>query len=83
MNNQNLEMIAKDVNYAIIQQDLESYCISDKYVKTISDKTNPTSYIIHSQDTSSRSIVHYRDLPEYSFDNFIHGQSFNVVIDIN
>ena len=30
----------------------------------------PTSYILHSRATGSRSIVHYRDLPEYDADSF-------------
>ena len=31
----------------------------------------PTSYITHSQATGSRSIVHYRDLPEYAAQDFL------------
>lgn len=30
----------------------------------------PTSYILLSEATGSRSIVHYRDLPEFGFDDF-------------
>ncbi|MBF0266570.1 MAG: ketohexokinase [Gammaproteobacteria bacterium] len=62
--------LAKDSYYSIIKNDLDSYFIDDQFIEIYEHHSNPVSYIIYSQKTSSRTIVHYRDLPEYSFQQF-------------
>ncbi len=64
--------LANDRNKHIISQDLDKYHINYTNVVEIEDAINPTSYIIHSHDTATRSIIHHRNLAEYSFENFKH-----------
>lgn len=52
-----------------IAQQLEQQGINIDYCCTIAGKT-PTSYIALSRTTSTRTIIHYRDLPEFSFTDF-------------
>lgn len=53
-----------------IIQELQSYRIDTRSVRTVPGSTSPTSYITLNQHTGSRTIVHYRDLPEYRCDDF-------------
>jgi len=67
--------MANDINASIIEKKLAQYQINYDYVTVINGATNPSSYIIHCEgnegkNKSSRSIVHYRDLSEYSFAEF-------------
>ncbi len=55
---------------AIIQQELTQFNIDSSACRIITDGKMPTSYISVSQETGSRSIVHYRDCPEFSFADF-------------
>lgn len=59
---------AEDV--APIRADLQAHNIDLRYCRQQLGGKNPTSYILHSQATGSRSIVHYRDLPEYDLEQF-------------
>jgi len=63
----------------IILNDLDKYHINYDHCHFLKQGTIPTSYIILSQKTASRSITHYRDLPEYHFKVFkkIHLQQFD------
>ncbi len=63
-------VLAKEAATALIRADLESYNINLSHCRHLSGGKNPTSYILLNQATGSRSIVHYRDLPEYDFDQF-------------
>ena len=62
--------MAEDYHAKIIIDDLKHYHINSNNVERLPQASNPTSYIIHSYDTGSRSIIHFRQLPEYHFDKF-------------
>lgn len=53
-----------------IRDDLTRYNIDLSAVICLPHGKVPTSYITLSQNTGSRTIVHYRDLPEYRFEDF-------------
>lgn len=63
-------VLADDNDVATILADLEAYRIDLCHCRRVPGGKNPTSYILLSQATGSRSIVHYRDLPEYDFEQF-------------
>lgn len=54
----------------VIKQELTQFNIDSSACNIIADGKMPTSYISISQKTGSRSIVHYRDCPEFSFADF-------------
>ncbi len=53
-----------------IEQALKAKQVSTGFCQHIKQGKSPTSYIILNQQTGSRTIVHYRDLPEYNFQRF-------------
>ena len=53
-----------------IEVDLEKYDIDIRAVLRLEQGKVPTSYITHNLANGSRTIVHYRDLPEYPFEQF-------------
>ncbi len=53
-----------------IVDDLKQYQIDTRYCRVVKDGKVPTSYIVHNRDNGSRTIIHYRDLPEFSFSDF-------------
>ena len=53
-----------------VLQDLARYGIHTKYTRILAGGRLPTSYITLSQETGARTIVHYRDLPEYGCEDF-------------
>lgn len=55
---------------ALIQQDLAEYQIGTQYCRYLPEGKMPTSYITLSAQTGSRTIVHVRDCPEFSFVDF-------------
>lgn len=55
---------------AIVCADLERYAIGRGYCRRVTQGSLPASYITCSRATGSRTIVHYRDLPEYDFQSF-------------
>lgn len=63
-------VLADAEDAAPIRADLRAHNIDLRYCRQLPDGKNPTSYILHSQATGSRSIVHYRDLPEYDLEQF-------------
>lgn len=50
---------------APVQDELARYRINTRYCRRLTSGAMPTSYITLSRDTGTRTIVHYRDLPEY------------------
>ena len=62
--------LANETDAQRITSDLSHYRINTDYVDTSTTGKVPTSYILLNQSNGSRSIVHYRDLPELSFNSF-------------
>jgi len=54
-----------------IEADLQRYRINCDAVTRLDEGKVPTSYITHNLVNGSRTIVHYRDLPEYSYQAFM------------
>jgi len=54
----------------LIKDDLNRYDIDFSTCKSLSNGKMPTSYITLNQKNGSRTIVHYRDCPEFNFDDF-------------
>ncbi len=54
----------------IILDDFGDYQINIDYAQFLAQGKVPTSYISVSRETASRTISHYRDLPEYCFSEF-------------
>ncbi len=50
--------------------DLNSYAINTNYCRLESQGSVPTSYVTLNQHNGSRTIVHHRNLPEFSFTDF-------------
>src|SRR3569832_1326459 len=63
-------VLADEPDAARIVADLDAHAIDLAPVRRIPQGKVPTSYITLNQRNGSRSIVHYRDLPEYDFDAF-------------
>jgi ketohexokinase len=61
-----LGTLADDNNSQIIIDDLKQNSIEFPYCQRIANSKTPTSYITLNQQNGSRTIVHYRDLPELS-----------------
>ncbi len=53
-----------------IRSDLAHYAIDTAHVRLLGHGKVPTSYISHNLRNGSRSIVHYRDLPEFGYHDF-------------
>ena len=53
-----------------IQNQLIARHVATDYCQFVQDGKVPTSYITLNQKTGSRTIVHYRDLPEYEYEHF-------------
>jgi ketohexokinase len=62
--------LSDDADSDFIVRDLHQYDIDTSASCRINGGRTPTSYITHNRQNGCRTIVHYRDLPEYSFDNF-------------
>jgi len=54
-----------------IKQDLAKSNIDTSTCKILTSGKMPTSYITLNQSTGSRSIIHHRDCPEFSFNDFV------------
>lgn len=54
----------------IIQQDLAKHKIDSSHCRHLSSGKMPTSYITLNQQSGSRTIIHHRDCPEFSFADF-------------
>lgn len=62
--------LADDASSSTIRADLAHYAIDTTHVQQIPGAHAPTSYIALNVHNGSRTIVHYRDLPEYDLDTF-------------
>lgn len=62
--------LADEPDARLIRADLARHNIDITAVELLPRGKVPTSYITQSQRTGSRTIVHYRDLPEYSLEHF-------------
>jgi ketohexokinase len=60
----------KEPDAETIFSELERYGIGTQYCRQLVQGKMPTSYITVSRATASRTIVHYRDLPEYDYEAF-------------
>lgn len=62
--------LALDNYTPLIEADLNQHNIDMQHVVKLQNKGNPVSCIVSNQQNASRTIVHYRDLPEYSYTDF-------------
>lgn len=62
--------LADEPDAQFIRADLAQNSIDTSAVRILPHGKVPTSYITLSQDNGSRTIVHYRDLTEYSYEHF-------------
>lgn len=62
--------IAEEPDSRLIFEDLARYHIDISSVRQYGVGKIPTSYVILSDSTGSRTIVHFRDLPEYRAEDF-------------
>jgi len=62
--------LADDSAGELIRKDLEKFNVSFIPEHTIKNSSTPTSYITVNKNNGSRTIVHYRDLPELTFEKF-------------
>lgn len=63
-------IVADEPDSRYILEDLEQHKIDLRYCRHIKNGKVPTSYIILNRRNGSRTIVHYRDLPEFDFKDF-------------
>ena len=63
-------VLADEPDARHIEADLERHRIDTTAVLRLAQGKVPTSYISHNLANGSRTIVHYRDLPEYPFSQF-------------
>lgn len=61
-----LGTLADDINSRVIIDDLQRFSVSTDYSQRVADSITPVSYITLNQNNGSRTIIHYRDLPELS-----------------
>lgn len=59
-----------DAADGIVGQDLDRYKIGSDYCQLFPDAILPTSYITLNAENGSRTIIHYRNLPELAFEAF-------------
>lgn len=62
--------IADEPDGKRIAEDLMRYAVDMSWVKTIPGGKVPTSYVALNRRNGSRSIIHYRNLPEFDFSAF-------------
>ena len=62
--------LGDDAAGTFIEQDLQHNQIGMAAVRRVTGGRTPTSYITLNRRNGSRTIVHYRDLPEFSLDDF-------------
>jgi ketohexokinase len=63
--------LAEETDSRLILEDLAKYHIDCRHVRRYSEGKVPTSYVLLSEATGSRTIVHHRDLPEYEAADFL------------
>ena len=63
--------LSDETDSRLILEDLARYAVDCRHVRRYRTGKVPTSYVLLSEATGSRTIVHYRDLPEYSVEDFL------------
>ena len=63
-------VLVDETDTQLIRHDLAQYNIDTQACQQVDNGKMPTSYITLDQHTGSRTIVHFRDCPEYSFSSF-------------
>ena len=63
-------VLIDETDTQLIRKDLALYNIDISACQKAANGKMPTSYITLDQQTGSRTIVHFRDCPEYSFASF-------------
>lgn len=63
-------MLSDDDDGCFVRDQLRQHRIDTEYCRVIGDGVMPISYILLNRRNGSRSIVHYRDLPEFSAEDF-------------
>jgi len=63
-------VLVDDPDVRHIEADLERHQINTRAVLRLKQGKVPTSYITHNLANGSRTIIHYRDLPEYTYSHF-------------
>jgi ketohexokinase len=62
--------LADDAGGTLIRDELAQHAVNMDAVQVVAGGSTPTSYVTLSQQNGSRSIVHFRNLPEYSLAAF-------------
>ena len=62
--------LADDFSGKLISKDLEKFNVRFNIKNIVKNSSSPTSYITVNTNNGSRTIIHYRDLPEITFDKF-------------
>lgn len=62
--------LAKETDQQTILDDLKAFNINTDHCDILPEGKIPTSYITLNKSNGSRTIIHYRDLPEYTFTSF-------------
>jgi ketohexokinase len=62
--------LAGDAAGAQIVASLEGHAINLRWARRYAEAASPVSHILQSRRTASRTIVHFRDLPEFEADDF-------------
>ncbi|PVV06743.1 MAG: hypothetical protein B6D77_15175 [gamma proteobacterium symbiont of Ctena orbiculata] len=63
-------VLGDDTASRLILRDLQQQGVDTQWARIQPEGFTPTSYILSSLATGSRTIVHYRDLPEYGIEAF-------------
>jgi ketohexokinase len=63
--------LGHDPDAARVRTDLHRHAIDTAACRTIARGRTPVSYITHNARNGTRTIVHYRELPEYGYDAFM------------
>ncbi|MET0029332.1 MAG: PfkB family carbohydrate kinase [Candidatus Thiodiazotropha sp.] len=63
--------LASDSSSQQIRSGFHGAGIDERWARVHPGCVTPTSYILSSEATGSRSIVHYRDLPEFEYEDFL------------
>jgi ketohexokinase len=62
--------LAGDAAAAEIVASLDAHAIDLRWARRYTEAVSPVSHILQSRRTASRTIVHFRDLPEFEADDF-------------
>jgi ketohexokinase len=62
--------LAQDASSERVRAEMQRAGIDDRWARVHPGGVTPTSYILSSEASGSRTIVHYRDLPEFEYDDF-------------